>query len=97
MSNEDINNVDYLRRNFQTNVEPSWESVRLPGDDYIAGGELFPGRVIAGYSANDDEYNAESWAQYVLGCTQSFSAGTACVCFSGESAPFKLGLDIVTF
>jgi len=103
MSNKDINNVDHLRRNFQakeavSNVEPPlWKPVELPSGDYIAGDELFPARVIAGYNAKYDEYDVESWAEYVLKSAQTFSAATACVSYSGESAPFKLGLDIVTF
>ena len=102
MSNKNINNVDYLHRNFQakeaaSNVDPVWIPVRLPDDDYVAGDQLFPVRVITGYSASDEEYNVESWAKYVLKCAQAFPAATSCVSFSGGSAPFKLGLDIATF
>jgi hypothetical protein len=95
MSNNNINNVDYLHRNFQAKEaasnDPEWIPLRLPGDDYIPGNQLFPARVIAGYSASDEEFNEESWAKYVLEKAKAFSAGTACASFSGEAAPFKLG------
>jgi hypothetical protein len=92
MSNKDIYNVDYLLENFKPG-EPVYviklplKPVKLPGDDYIAGNELFPKRVIAGYSAKYDEYDADSWAEYVLKRTDAFKAGTSCVSFTGESAP----------
>ena len=89
MPNKDICNVDYLRRNFKPKeavsvVKLPLKPVKLPGDDYIAGDGLFPGRVIAGYHAPYYEYDADSWAKYVLKRTEAFEAGTSCVSYTGE-------------
>lgn len=51
--------------------------------NWLAGKSLFPGRVIAGYNANLDEYNAESWVQHVLEQGKAHKACTSVLAFQG--------------
>ena len=53
-------------------------------DNWIAGPRLFPSQVIAGYSADYEDYNVGTWAAYILEQAQGFDAATSCISFSGE-------------
>ena len=55
-----------------------------PPENWIAGRQLFPGQVIAGYNAIYDDYNADTWAKLILEKARGFEAATSCSSFSGE-------------
>ena len=55
-----------------------------PPEDWLPGPQLFPRQVIAGYSADYKDYNADTWATYILEQAQGFAAATSCASFSGE-------------
>ena len=59
------------------------EPVHLPGDNYLPGPTLFPGELIAGYHAQSSEYNADTWAAYVLKETSKFPTGSVAFSCSG--------------
>ncbi|TFK42272.1 hypothetical protein BDQ12DRAFT_720258 [Crucibulum laeve] len=44
----------------------NFAAVELPGENYIPGSALFPGRIIAGYDSEDPAYDADSWAKHIL-------------------------------
>lgn len=53
--------------------------------DWIAGPRLFPTNVVAGYHANLTQYNKDSWAKYVKGQCERFSACTSSITYSGKN------------
>ena len=54
-----------------------------PPENWIAGPQLFPRQVIAGYNADYKDYNADTWAAYILEQAKGFSAATSCHSCSG--------------
>jgi hypothetical protein len=62
-----------------------------PPKNWTAGSRLFPSQVIAGYNADYKDYNADTWAAYILEKAEGFDAATSCESFSGECF-FLLGL-----
>lgn len=48
------------------------------------GPRLFPTNIITGYHANLTQYKKESWAQYVKGQCERFSACTSSITYSGK-------------
>lgn len=84
-SADDAHNVDFITK--LPKFEPSQlplKQIVLPGPDYIPGPYLFPGNIIAGYSADFAEYDQTSWAAYVLKHTQAYDAATSCASYSGK-------------
>ncbi|KAF4567150.1 hypothetical protein EYR40_006144 [Pleurotus pulmonarius] len=55
----------------------------IPSDGYISGHSLFPRRVMAGYHAEPHEYDADSWAAYIVEKCKGFGGATTAVSFSG--------------
>lgn len=55
-----------------------------PPEDWLAGPQLFPRQVISGYHADYKDYNADTWAAYILEKAKGFAAATSCSSFSGE-------------
>ncbi|PHH71775.1 hypothetical protein CDD80_5002 [Ophiocordyceps camponoti-rufipedis] len=53
-----------------------YKRFNFPGLEHmVAGQRLFPANVIAGFNADYSEYNASSWAKYVLAqCQGQFNA-----------------------
>ncbi|KAF4580552.1 hypothetical protein EYR38_003151 [Pleurotus pulmonarius] len=54
----------------------------IPSDGYSAGRSLFPGRVMAGYNAELDKYDADSWASYIVEECKAFGGDTTAVSYS---------------
>ncbi|KAL4259634.1 hypothetical protein AB1N83_008662 [Pleurotus pulmonarius] len=54
----------------------------IPSDGYISGHSLFPRRVMAGYHAEPHEYDADSWAAYIVEKCKGFGGATTAVSFS---------------
>ncbi|CAH0047307.1 unnamed protein product [Clonostachys solani] len=51
--------------------------------NWIAGDSLFPSNIIAGYHADYDAYNSESWSNYVLDKCKAYAQCTSSETFSG--------------
>ena len=81
---ESIHNIDNPFHQ-QREAEAIFHPVFLtPPENWLAGPQLFPGQVIAGYHADYNDYNADTWAKYILEQAQGFEAATSCSSFSGE-------------
>lgn len=54
--------------------------------NWVAGTYLFPAEIIAGYNAavDDSDYNATSWAEYILAQCQTYTACTSSLSLQGE-------------
>lgn len=52
--------------------------------NWIAGPSLFPGDVIAGYHADMDQYDTDSWAEYVLEKCKGQNACDSTSSYSGK-------------
>ncbi|CAG9936394.1 unnamed protein product [Clonostachys rosea f. rosea IK726] len=51
--------------------------------NWVAGNSLFPSNIIAGYHADYDAYDSESWSNYVLEKCEAFAQCTSSETFSG--------------
>lgn len=60
-----------------------FKRLEIPSDGYSAGRSLFPGRVMAGYNAEPDQYDADSWAKHIVEKCRSFGGATTAVSYSG--------------
>ncbi|GKT57157.1 hypothetical protein ColTof4_11309 [Colletotrichum tofieldiae] len=66
-------------------LEPrsSFVQVALPApQNWVAGGSLFPGQVIAGYHGELGNYTADAWSAYVLEKCKSYAACTSSITYS---------------
>lgn len=62
-----------------------YQRLNLPDpQNWIAASSLFPGDVIAGYNADYNKYDKESWANYILDQCKGFSACTSTISYSGK-------------
>ncbi|GJC82521.1 hypothetical protein ColLi_05359 [Colletotrichum liriopes] len=50
--------------------------------NWVAGGSLFPGQVIAGYHGELGNYTADTWSAYVLEKCKSYTACTSSMTYS---------------
>jgi hypothetical protein len=55
-----------------------------PPLNWLAGPSLFPSKIIASYHAGLAEYNAISWADFVLQKCMNITACTSTSSYSGE-------------
>lgn len=62
--------------------------------NWIASSRLFPANVIAGFNSELSQYDAEGWADYILGQCKQFSACTSTSSFQGTYRTF---LSIIRF
>ncbi|KZL78849.1 hypothetical protein CI238_12822 [Colletotrichum incanum] len=66
-------------------LEPrsSFVQVTLPApQNWVAGGSLFPGQVIAAYHAELKDYSADTWSAYVLEKCKGYTACTSSMSYS---------------
>src|SRR5690349_15101154 len=64
---------------------PTFEQVSLEEPlDWIAGGRLFPGYVIAGYNTPFSSVNATDWADKILGICESIPTCTSSLTYAGN-------------
>lgn len=71
-------------------LEPRASFVKVPLPEplnWVAGRSLFPGNIIAGYSAGEGEYTAETWSAYILAKCQGYAACTSSITYSGTRPP----------
>jgi hypothetical protein len=74
----------YINLNVAPAAAPSkFEPVKLPGPDYTAGPAFYPANVIAGYHADYDQYNSDTWAKYMVEQGETFSACTLVTSWAG--------------
>lgn len=59
--------------------------------NWVAGNSLFPSNIIAGYHADYDAYDSESWSNYVLEKCEAFAQCTSSETFSGMSTQKRAG------
>ncbi|OAA43621.1 hypothetical protein NOR_04196 [Metarhizium rileyi] len=60
-----------------------YQRLHLPDpQNWIPGSSLFPGNVIAGYNANYNEHDKESWAALVLERCESYADCTSSATYS---------------
>lgn len=62
--------------------------------NWIAGSRLFPANVIAGFNSELSQYDAQGWADYILGQCKQFSACTSTTSFQGAYLTF---LSVILF
>ncbi|PIG83977.1 hypothetical protein AARAC_008634 [Aspergillus arachidicola] len=68
---------------YSSQSQGRFEIVDLPDPkNWVAGRRLFPANVIAGYNAAYDQYDAESWADYVLNKCYGYHDCTSTITFS---------------
>ncbi|CAG9985042.1 unnamed protein product [Clonostachys byssicola] len=58
--------------------------------NWVAGNSLFPSNIIAGYHADYDAYDSQSWSSYVLEKCKAFAQCTSSETFSGMSTPKRI-------
>ena len=82
-----INDINDINNSFHQQREAgsaALQPVELPPpEDWVPGRNLFPSHVMAGFHADYEKYNADTWAKYVLEKAKEYNAAS-CASWSGE-------------
>ena len=87
----DIHNLDNPLYKVREAGAVFYPVVLPPPENWVPGPQLFPYQVIAGYNADYKDYNADTWAKYILEKAEGFDQATSCSSCSGGRF-FLLGL-----